>query len=148
MGPGRRTLRNTSRVLRCRFCLPGRSSVVKQMPLCYNTGTTLTNNRRSSVQVRSPAPTQRGCRKVRQPLFCFQHILFLVCQDLRKTCGATSRIELPTGFLFGEFQIDVAHSGSDFQTIGSLADLVFQVGISHVSAHQNLIILLFSSQCT
>ena len=56
MGPGRRTLRDTSRVLRCCFCLPGRSSVVKQMPLCYNTGTTLTNNRRSAVQVRSPAP--------------------------------------------------------------------------------------------
>ncbi len=49
MGPGRRTLRDTSRVLRCCFCLPGRSSVVKQMPLCYNTGTTLTNNRRSHV---------------------------------------------------------------------------------------------------
>ena len=56
MGPGRRTLRDTSRVLRCCFCLPGRSSVVKQMPLCYNTGTTLTNNRRSCVRVTLPAP--------------------------------------------------------------------------------------------
>ena len=56
MGPGRRTLRDTSRVLRFCSCLPGRSSVVKQMPLCYNTEATLTNNRRSAVQVRSPAP--------------------------------------------------------------------------------------------
>ena len=63
MGPGRRTLRDTSRVLRCCFCLPGRSSVVKQMPLCYNTGTTLTNNRRSCVRVTLPAP-----KKAREPI--------------------------------------------------------------------------------
>ena len=50
MGPGRRTLRNTSRVLRCCFCLLGRSSVVKQMPLCYNTETTLTNSHRQRFE--------------------------------------------------------------------------------------------------
>ena len=70
MGPGRRTLRDTSRVLRCCFCLPGRSSVVKQMPLCYNTGTTLTNNRRSAVRVRSPAPSKKSRNGVGSWTFC------------------------------------------------------------------------------